>query len=161
VIAGHTNVFYVGDRVRMPGQLNGKSANLNHVILNKIYPGATKPSDIPMKDILMVVDCDHMCKPDIFNKMAPPMRDLRVGTALVPQWFHNLLRPVRLCHHLLNPCHSKNGVSRLGASCKRPGHKFPSPLPPAAATLVLGNLVGCHSADGRKLGLLTRSLCAL
>lgn len=93
--AGHTNVFYIGDRVRRPGQLNGKSANLNHVVLNKIYPGAQRPEDIPFKDILMVVDCDHMCKPNLFNKMAPPLRDSRVGVVLVPQWFHNLLRPVR------------------------------------------------------------------
>ena len=28
---GHNNVFYIGDRERLPGQLNGKSANLNHV----------------------------------------------------------------------------------------------------------------------------------
>ena len=41
--AGHTNVHYVGDRVKKPSQLNGKSANLNHVLLTKIYPFVTTP----------------------------------------------------------------------------------------------------------------------
>jgi cellulose synthase/poly-beta-1,6-N-acetylglucosamine synthase-like glycosyltransferase len=93
LFAGHNNVFYVGDRVRMPGQLNGKSANLNHVICNKIYPGVKRADQIPKKDILMVMDCDHMCKPEMFNKMGPCMRDLNVGVCLLPQWFHNLVYP--------------------------------------------------------------------
>lgn len=102
--AGHTNVFYVGDRVRLPGQLNGKSANLNHAILTKIYPAARRPGDIPEKDVVMVVDCDHCVKPDIFNRMAPALRDPGVGVVLVPQWFHNLLQPVRLPRHVLCAC---------------------------------------------------------
>lgn len=67
--AGHTNVFYVGDRVKRPGQLNGKSANLNHAILRNVFPSARTPQDIPLKDILLVMDVDHMVKPDIFNRM--------------------------------------------------------------------------------------------
>ena len=42
-------MFYVGDRQKKPGQLNGKSANLNHVLLNKIYPKARTYKDIPPK----------------------------------------------------------------------------------------------------------------
>jgi hypothetical protein len=91
--AGHNNVFYVGDRVRLAGQLNGKSANLNHVICTKIYPGVKRADQIPKKDILMVMDCDHMAKPEMFNKMGPCMRDLNVGVCLAPQWFHNLVYP--------------------------------------------------------------------
>ena len=91
--AGHLNVFYIGDRVRQPNQLNGKSANLNHVVTSKIYPRATSPDDIPEGDILMVIDCDHMCKPELFNKMGPCMRDPDVAVTLVPQWFHNLVLP--------------------------------------------------------------------
>jgi cellulose synthase/poly-beta-1,6-N-acetylglucosamine synthase-like glycosyltransferase len=89
--AGHTNVFYVGDRVKQPGQLNGKSANLNHVILQKIYPGVWKSDEIPLKDIIMVLDCDHMVKPDIFNKMGPCMIDEKVAVTLVPQVRHSCL----------------------------------------------------------------------
>ena len=49
--------------------------------------------EVPAKDILMVMDCDHMVKPDIFNKMAPCMLDEAVAVTLVPQWFHNLIFP--------------------------------------------------------------------
>ena len=59
-VTGHTNVFYVGDRVKKANQLNGKSANLNYVLLNKIYPNARGAQDVPVKDIFMVMDCDHM-----------------------------------------------------------------------------------------------------
>lgn len=86
-------MFYIGDRVKRPGQLNGKSANLNHVVLQKIFPTIRAASEVPVKDILMVIDCDHMVKPDIFNKMAPCMLDEAVAVTLVPQWFHNLIFP--------------------------------------------------------------------
>jgi hypothetical protein len=39
-------VFYVGDRVKRPGQLNGKSANLNHVVLRKIFPHVRKADEV-------------------------------------------------------------------------------------------------------------------
>ena len=78
-------MFYVGDRVKQPGQLNGKSANLNHVMLKKIFPGVRKYDEIPPKDIIMVIDCDHMVKPEIFNKMGPCMLDEKVAVTLVPQ----------------------------------------------------------------------------
>jgi cellulose synthase/poly-beta-1,6-N-acetylglucosamine synthase-like glycosyltransferase len=83
----------VGDRVKKPGQLNGKSANLNHVILRKIYPNVRRASQVPVKDIFMVMDCDHMVKPDIFNKMGPCMLDARMAVCLAPQCFHNLVYP--------------------------------------------------------------------
>ena len=82
--AEHSNVVYVGDR-KTRGQLNGKSANLNHTIMNHIYPHTVSPDDIPEGDVLMVMDCDHMVKPDIFFKMSPCMLDPRVGCTLVPQ----------------------------------------------------------------------------
>ena len=58
--AGHRNVHYIGDRVKQPGQINGKSTNLNHVLLNHIYPWVQRPEDVPEKDLLLVMDCDHM-----------------------------------------------------------------------------------------------------
>ena len=77
-------MVYVGDRVKR-GELNGKSANLNHAILTKIYPHTRRASDVPEKDVLMIMDCDHMVKPEIFLKMVACMRDPRVGVTLVPQ----------------------------------------------------------------------------
>ena len=63
------------------------------MICNKIYPGVTRADQIPTKDIVMVMDCDHMAKPQMFNIMGPCMRDLTVGVCLLPQWFHNLIYP--------------------------------------------------------------------
>ena len=92
--AGHTNLLYIGDRIKKPGTLNGKSANLNHVIFRKIYPHARRPEHIPERDILMVMDCDHMIKPDIYNRMAPCMiADMNIAVVLVPQSFFNLIMP--------------------------------------------------------------------
>jgi cellulose synthase/poly-beta-1,6-N-acetylglucosamine synthase-like glycosyltransferase len=77
-------VRYCGDRVKR-GQLNGKSANLNHAILTKLYPNIRRAADIPEKDIIMIMDCDHMVKPEIFMKMGACMLDLNVAVTLVPQ----------------------------------------------------------------------------
>jgi cellulose synthase/poly-beta-1,6-N-acetylglucosamine synthase-like glycosyltransferase len=82
--AGHWNVIYIGDRIKR-GQLNGKSANLNHAIMAKIHAHARSIEDIPNSDILMIMDCDHMVKPDIFLKMGACMRDPAVAVTLVPQ----------------------------------------------------------------------------
>jgi hypothetical protein len=46
-----------------------------------------------MQEIFMVMDCDHMCKPEVFNKMGPCMIDEQVGVVLVPQHYHNQLYP--------------------------------------------------------------------
>ena len=91
--AGHTNVRYIGDRVKRPGQLNGKSANVNHAVLNHIFPEARSAADVPARHLLLIMDCDHMAKPDMLHKLAPCMLDEAVGIALAPQHFHNLLQP--------------------------------------------------------------------
>ena len=45
---------------------------LVQVICNKIYPDAKTPDDIPFNDVLMVVDVDHMAKPEMFNRHVAP-----------------------------------------------------------------------------------------
>jgi cellulose synthase/poly-beta-1,6-N-acetylglucosamine synthase-like glycosyltransferase len=75
------------------GEINGKSANLNHAILHNVYPKALHPEDISPKDIIMVMDVDHLVKPDIFNRMGPCMLDENIAVTLVPQRFHNTLLP--------------------------------------------------------------------
>jgi hypothetical protein len=72
-------VVYVGDRVRRPGQLNGKSSNLNHIILNKIYPDVTHSSQVSWKDILMVMDCDHLVERAYFHKCCATLLDKDVA----------------------------------------------------------------------------------
>jgi cellulose synthase/poly-beta-1,6-N-acetylglucosamine synthase-like glycosyltransferase len=90
---GHWNVKYCGDRIKR-GQMNGKSANLNHAILTKLYPNIRRAADIPEKDIIMIMDCDHMVKPQIFMKMGACMLDRRVAVTLVPQVPISTLWPV-------------------------------------------------------------------
>ena len=76
--AGHS-VEYIGDRVRKKGQLNGKSSNLNHIILNKIYPDVAASNQVSWKDVIMVMDCDHLVKEEYFQKCCAVMLDKDVA----------------------------------------------------------------------------------
>jgi hypothetical protein len=49
------DVVYVCGRVRRPGEMNGKSANLNNC-LNQIYPPGTP---IPAHEIVCIFDADQ------------------------------------------------------------------------------------------------------
>ena len=119
------------------------------VVLTKIYPAARRPEDIPENDIVMVMDCDHMVKPEIFNKMAPCMRDRRVGTVLVPQWFHNLCHPVRLSSCFERAWSALPRCRSASWSCRR---TLAAPVPCAAkavavigASVVTGLLKQCSA----------------
>lgn len=90
--AGHS-VVYVGDRVRRRGQLNGKSSNLNHVILNKIYPHVENSDEVSWKDVVAVMDCDHLVRPPFFQKCCAVLLDKDVAVCLTPQSFHNTIHP--------------------------------------------------------------------
>jgi hypothetical protein len=78
------NVIYVGDRIRCKGQLNGKSSNLNHVILQKIYPAVSKPAQVSWKDIFMIMDCDHLVQPAYFQKCCAVLLDKDVAVCPLP-----------------------------------------------------------------------------
>ena len=82
---GYHNVTWVGDREKLPHQLNGKSSNINHMVLSHMYPGISETKDIPYRDILMVMDCDHLVKPEFFAKCCAVMLDRDVAVCLVPQ----------------------------------------------------------------------------
>jgi hypothetical protein len=94
---------YVSGRVRAPGEINGKSGNLNHCLQHVIYPAqapacltaaaavaaATTPSAggsvqeaaaataaIPVTDLVVVFDADMVCKPSFFRHVSveqPPV----------------------------------------------------------------------------------------
>eukprot|EP00892_Ulva_mutabilis_P010707 jgi/Ulvmu1/8008/UM004_0244.1 len=89
---GHS-VVYVGDRSRRRGQLNGKSSNLNHVILNKIYPHVAHADEVSWKDVISVMDCDHLVRPPFFQKCCAVLLDKDVAVCLTPQSFHNTIHP--------------------------------------------------------------------
>jgi hypothetical protein len=72
-------VTWVGDRKALPHQLNGKSSNINHMVLKHMYPNVTATKEIPYKDILMVMDCDHLVEPEFFAKCCSVMLDRDVA----------------------------------------------------------------------------------
>jgi cellulose synthase/poly-beta-1,6-N-acetylglucosamine synthase-like glycosyltransferase len=90
------------------------------VICNKIYPGVTRADQIPKKDIIMVMDCDHMCKPETFNMMGPCMRDLNTGVTLLPQWFHNLVYPGAQTSTASTSYSAASGACARGCNWRKP-----------------------------------------
>lgn len=60
-------VVYVSGRVRAPGEMNGKSGNLNNA-LAQIYP---KEYAIPGNEVVCVFDADQVAKRDFFLKTLP------------------------------------------------------------------------------------------
>ena len=60
-------VVYVSGRVRAPGEMNGKSGNMNNA-LSQIYP---KEYAIPGNEVVCVFDADQVAKRDFFLKTLP------------------------------------------------------------------------------------------
>ena len=60
-------VVYVSGRVRAPGEMNGKSGNMNNA-LAQIYP---KEYAIPGNELVCVFDADQVAKRDFFLKTLP------------------------------------------------------------------------------------------
>ena len=60
-------IVYVSGRVRPPGEMNGKSGNMNNC-LGQIYP---KEHRIPGNEVVCVFDADQVAKKDFFLKTLP------------------------------------------------------------------------------------------
>ena len=60
-------VVYVSGRKRTPGEMNGKSANLNNC-LKQIYPDGVP---IPGTELVCIFDADQVANVDFFCKMLP------------------------------------------------------------------------------------------
>lgn len=54
-------------RVRQKGEMNGKSNNMNNVLM-QIYPTG---SFIPSNELIAVFDADQIAKPDFFVRTVP------------------------------------------------------------------------------------------
>ena len=85
--AAGDDVVYVSGRTRKPGEMNGKSANLNNCLAH-IYP-----SDLamPPQELVCIFDADQVANADFFLKTLP-LFDAGddVGMVLSPQCFYNL-----------------------------------------------------------------------
>ena len=86
-------VVYVSGRVRAPGEMNGKSGNMNNA-LAQIYP---KEYAIPGNEVVCVFDADQVAKRDFFLKTLPYF------DAGEPLTAHLLAMMVRInCTHTLS-----------------------------------------------------------
>lgn len=60
---------YVSSRTRAPGEINGKSGNLNNALRNVIYKDYESPADIPPEELVVVFDADMAAKKSFFVKV--------------------------------------------------------------------------------------------
>jgi hypothetical protein len=74
-IAGQ-QVQYITGRVRKPGQVNGKSENLNNALRGHVFSehprtanGDVDWQQLPPKELVVVFDADMRAKPDFFLKV--------------------------------------------------------------------------------------------
>ena len=89
-------VVYVSGRTRAPGEMNGKSANLNNC-MKQIYPGNCP---IPPTEIVCVFDADQVANPDFYLRMVWKFdAGDDVGMVLSPQAFYNLHQHSDIFNH--------------------------------------------------------------
>ena len=90
------SIFYVSGRKRAPGEMNGKSANLNNC-LKMIYPGDRA---IPPNEMVAIFDADQVANKDFYLKTLP-LFDAGddVGMVLSPQAFYNLNQRADIFNH--------------------------------------------------------------
>ena len=81
-----SQVRYITGRERTPGQINGKSENLNNALRNVIFKdyqtpgGATDWQSLPANEMVVVFDADMRAKPDFFLKVGPASRGGCMGS---------------------------------------------------------------------------------
>lgn len=89
---------YVSGRTRAPGEINGKSGNLNNALCNIIYQEyKDKLSDIPPTELVVVFDADMACKKEFFSKVLEVMCDMETALCLTPQVRMALSHPCLCC----------------------------------------------------------------
>lgn len=88
-------LVYVSGRVRAPGEINGKSGNLNNA-LTQIYPPNV---EIPLDEVICVFDADQVAKEDFFVRTLQWMQDDKTSIVLTPQYFHNFNPKADIFNH--------------------------------------------------------------
>ena len=90
------NIYYVSGRKRYPGEMNGKSANLNNC-LKMLYPGDRA---VPPNELVCIFDADQVANKDFYTKTLP-LFDAGddVGMVLSPQAFYNLNQRADIFNH--------------------------------------------------------------
>ncbi|KAL3155246.1 hypothetical protein ABBQ32_013178 [Trebouxia sp. C0010 RCD-2024] len=90
------SIYYVSGRKRSPGEMNGKSANLNNC-LKMLYPGDRA---VPPNELVCIFDADQVANKDFYTKTLP-LFDAGddVGMVLSPQAFYNLNQRADIFNH--------------------------------------------------------------
>lgn len=61
---------YVSGRTRAPGEINGKSANVNHCLKGVIFPQyVDSPGAIPGRELVVVFDADMVARRNFLLKV--------------------------------------------------------------------------------------------
>jgi cellulose synthase/poly-beta-1,6-N-acetylglucosamine synthase-like glycosyltransferase len=75
----------VSGRTRAPGEINGKSGNLNNALASVYQQFKNRLADIPATELVVVFDADMQPKRDFFVKVLDVMRDRDTALCLTPQ----------------------------------------------------------------------------
>ncbi|KAK9846433.1 hypothetical protein WJX81_003716 [Elliptochloris bilobata] len=90
------DVVYISGRARKPGEMNGKSGNLNFCAA-QLYP---KGVPIPGSELIAVFDADQVAKREFWLRTVPLFDGGDdVGMVLSPQCFHNLRLACDIFNH--------------------------------------------------------------
>eukprot|EP00879_Flechtneria_rotunda_P004438 GHRR01004689.1.p1 GENE.GHRR01004689.1~~GHRR01004689.1.p1 ORF type:complete len:1077 (+),score=332.23 GHRR01004689.1:2028-5258(+) len=82
---------YVSGRIRTPGEINGKSANVNNCLRNIIFPEYEgHPELIPLTELVVVFDADMAARRNFLLKILEVMWDDGCSLCLTPQAFSNI-----------------------------------------------------------------------
>ena len=134
------NIYYVSGRKRSPGEMNGKSANLNNC-LKMLYPGDRA---VPPNELVCIFDADQVANKDFYTKTLP-LFDAGddVGMVLSPQAFYNLNQRADIFNH--SNIHfweyAQHGYDAIGfISCTGEPPSPPPPPPPPVPFACLSTL---------------------
>ncbi len=78
-------MVYITGRPRQPGEINGKSANVNNCLRRVVYHDASCANDIPWWEVIVVFDADMQAKPNFFLRILEVMLEDEVALCLTPQ----------------------------------------------------------------------------
>lgn len=112
---GRDRVYYVGDRVRKAGEINGKSANLNNCLTRWIYKDLS-PDAIPSSEIVVIFDADMQADASFFLKLLEPLTDKALSLVLTPQSYTNVFAPEDIFNNINTQWwqYSLPGLTALG-----------------------------------------------
>ncbi len=82
-------------RLRPPGEINGKSANVNNCLRNVIFPEYDgRPQDIPLRELVVVFDADMAARRNFLLKVG--------GNSVLEQRCDDIKQPTTVSMRMLS-----------------------------------------------------------